>query len=283
MDAVVVGHVTNDRLESGLSPGGAVLYAGLALQALGARVRAITAHGPEFVGVDALASLGGSRVTACARTCTFEEHYRGGRRRARLLATAERLQPEEVSADLVLLGPVAGEIGDPEPWVRRAGFRAATLQGWLRSFDAQGQMRADRPVEPDAFRGFDLLCCSDEDLAGEPQLEQALRPRVAVMAVTLGALGARVHAHGASWTIPSYPADERDPTGAGDVFAAVLAWGLCRGDSAVLAALRANRAGAWAVERIGLEGARRAGEVQTFEPDLRLARPLSASGRISRG
>jgi sugar/nucleoside kinase (ribokinase family) len=275
MDAVVVGHVTNDRLESGLSPGGAVLYAGLALQALGARVTAITAHGPEFVGADALASLGSARVAHCARTCTFDERYRGGRRRARLLAAAEPLQPEEASADLVLLGPVAGEIDHPERWVRRAGFRAAALQGWLRHFDAQGRMQAARLPEPDAFRGFDLVCCSEEDLAVDPELEPALQSRVAVVAVTLGALGARVHAHGESWTVPSYPADERDPTGAGDVFAAVLAWGLCRGDSVVLAALRASRAAAWAVERIGLEGTRRAGDVRTFQPDLSLARPLS--------
>jgi sugar/nucleoside kinase (ribokinase family) len=275
MDAVVVGHVTNDRLESGLNPGGSVLYAGLALRALGARVTAITAHGPEFVGTDALASLGSARVAECAGTCTFDERYRGGRRRARLLSVAEPLHPEEVSADLVLLAPVAGEIDDPEPWVRRAGFRAAALQGWLRRFDAQGRMRAARLAQPDAFRGFDLVCCSEEDLAVDPELEAALQSRVAVVAVTLGALGARVHAQGASWTVPSYPADERDPTGAGDVFAAVLAWGLCCGDSVVLAALRATRAAAWAVERIGLEGAARAAEVRAFEPDLSLARPLS--------
>jgi 1D-myo-inositol 3-kinase len=275
MDAVVVGHVTNDRLESGLGPGGAVLHAGLALQALGAQVTAITAHGPEFVGTEALASLGGARAARCARTCTFDERYRDGRRQARLLAAAEQLQPEEVSADLLLLAPVAGEIDDPRQWVPRAGFRAAALQGWLRRFDAQGRMHAAPLARPDAFQGFDLLCCSEEDFAADPELEQGLRSRAEVVAVTLGAGGARVHSRGASWTVPSYPADERDPTGAGDVFAAVLAWGLCRGDSVVLAALRATRAGAWAVERIGLEGARRAGDVRTFDPDLSLARPLS--------
>jgi sugar/nucleoside kinase (ribokinase family) len=274
MDAVVVGHVTNDRLQGGVNPGGSVLYAGLALQALGARVTAITAHGPDFVGAEALSSLGAAHTARCARTCTFEERYREGAREAWLVASADPLLPRDVQADLVLLCPVAGEIDDPRPWSRRATFRAAILQGWLRRFDAGGQMHPRPLAEPDAFTGFHFLCCSEEDLAADRGLERQLLSRVEVLAVTLGAGGARVHARGGSWAIPSYPADARDPTGAGDVFAAVLAWGLWRGEPVALAGLRAARAGAWAVECMGLEGARRAGQVLAFEPDLTRAKIL---------
>jgi ribokinase len=46
--------------------------------------------------------------------------------------------------------------------------------------------------------------------------------------VTRGAAGCRIVAPEGSWQIPAFPVDAVDPTGAGDAFAAGVAYGLAR-------------------------------------------------------
>ena len=47
-----VGHVTNDRLETGLFPGGAALYAALTAAQLQAKPKILTSCGPDFIGLE---------------------------------------------------------------------------------------------------------------------------------------------------------------------------------------------------------------------------------------
>ncbi|MFT3945121.1 MAG: carbohydrate kinase family protein [Ancrocorticia sp.] len=56
-------------------------------------------------------------------------------------------------------------------------------------------------------------------------------------------------------SLPAFPARSVDPTGAGDVFSAVLAWGLLRGGTLRQAASAAALAGALSTERLGGAGA----------------------------
>jgi sugar/nucleoside kinase (ribokinase family) len=69
--------------------------------------------------------------------------------------------------------------------------------------------------------------------------------------------------HGAEvWDVPACPARPRDPTGAGDVFAAVWFGRLAMGDNGVAAGRYAACAAACAVERVGLAGVPTAAEIE---------------------
>lgn len=78
--------------------------------------------------------------------------------------------------------------------------------------------------------------------------ELGLSPSETVV-VTLGSDGARVGAV----TVPPFPADAVDPTGAGDAFTAAFAVALGEGCDVYEAALRGNAAGSWAVRVAGAE------------------------------
>ena len=122
----------------------------------------------------------------------------------------------------VLIGPLANEI---DPGVVRLFPRSvvvASLQGWLR------QWGSDRIVRPRQWDGSDVLphvhaaVVSSEDTADPASIERWAE-LVPVLIVTLGERGARLHTRGAWHDVPPFPADEVDPTGAGDVFAAAYA------------------------------------------------------------
>jgi sugar/nucleoside kinase (ribokinase family) len=63
------------------------------------------------------------------------------------------------------------------------------------------------------------LFASDEDLAGDEAELQKWVSGVRVVAVTRSSRGARVFVEGERFEMESYPSEEVDATGAGDVFA----------------------------------------------------------------
>src|SRR5262249_6395500 len=106
-----VGHVTNDRLEGGVFPGGSALYAGLAAAQLGAQVRLITSFGPDFVGAPLLSSTGIQlQATLSDRTTFFEAVPCGGRRGWRALARAAPLTQAATNVDVLFACPVLDEV-----------------------------------------------------------------------------------------------------------------------------------------------------------------------------
>ena len=70
--------------------------------------------------------------------------------------------------------------------------------------------------------------------------------------MTVGADGAHVAGAGAgSGSVPAYPAEATDTTGAGDAFTGLLAAGLARGAGVLYAACRASAGAALSTERVG--------------------------------
>ena len=95
-----------------------------------------------------------------------------------------------------------------------------------------------------------------ERLTGEtepgPGAAALLEEGCATVVVTLGADGAYVSsAGGEDTTVPAYPAEAADTTGAGDAFTGVLAASLERGEEVVAAARRGAAAAALSTERVG--------------------------------
>jgi ribokinase len=97
-----------------------------------------------------------------------------------------------------------------------------------------------RPLPPDLLRHVDVLVVNEHEAA-------QLGAVPCEVVVTLGPQGARV----GSTTIPSYEVEVVDTTGAGDCFAAALAWGIGNGDDLVTAARRATRAASLSVRSLG--------------------------------
>ncbi|MCX7856335.1 MAG: PfkB family carbohydrate kinase, partial [Anaerolineae bacterium] len=95
---------------------------------------------------------------------------------------------------------------------------------------------------------------SEEDIGGDETLAARWAAQTRILALTRGARGCSVYANGQVWHLPAVPVQEVDPTGAGDVFAAVFFACLWKGDDPLRAARRANCVAAISVTRPGLSG-----------------------------
>ncbi len=264
--ALVCGHVTLDRTRAGLVPGGSATYAGLAWHALGARVRVLTAAGADFPA-GALSPLQ-LRIQPSDRTTVFENRHRAdGARTQRVEARAPPLDPARLprawrAADVLHLAPVLDEVDV-------AAFRAAVrarkvglgVQGLVRAVAPDGAVTQPpwRPG-PAALLGVDAAFLGDDDVRGQGDLVDRLAAAVPVVVFTHGASGCEVIAGGRSRRVGVFPTRERDPTGAGDVFAAGFLLALARGDDPVEAARLGAAAASIAVEGHGIEALHRVGE-----------------------
>lgn len=268
VDYLLVGHVCLDEVPGGTRLGGTVAYAARAAQQLGRRVGIVTSAAADFDLGARLPGVAVHRVDAAATT-RFRNVYVGGARRQTLLARAADLTLADVpapwrAAPLVHLAPVAQEVdrGLARALAGPGRFVGATPQGWLRGWDAAG---AVRPVPTDdlgaALAAVDALALSEEDLAGaaSPWLDGSGRT---LGAVTRGARGVRLRRGAWAADVAACPARVCDPTGAGDVFAAVWFVRLAAGDDAVAAARYAACAAACAVEQPGLAGIPTAAQIE---------------------
>jgi len=125
-------------------------------------------------------------------------------------------------------------------------------QGWLRTWDEDGRV-STVASPPGAIRGrLDLLVLSEAD-AG-PGVVAAWERSASVVALTRGERGVRLRVGGGWHDVPAVPADEVDPTGAGDVWAAAYLIRRSEGADPFGAARFACAAAALCVEGPGLAG-----------------------------
>lgn len=100
-----------------------------------------------------------------------------------------------------------------------------------------------------------LLADVDVLVVNETEWSALGEPAVPAAVVTRGAQGCLVVEHGRGWELPAVPVERVvDTTGAGDCFAAALAWGLGRGEGLGDAARFASRAAALSVTAPGARG-----------------------------
>ena len=269
--ALVVGHLTEDLTPDGPRLGGAAAYAALLLSRWGVRVRIFTAIDPGFPYLDDLPGIPVDWMQSRERT-RFENRYLpDGTRRQRLLGRADPIPAGALReaalalppGSLAVFAPVTSELSRVRRFPRppgRGAFAAAIPQGLLRR-----TARRSRSVTLAASGGFaerlaemDLVCLSDEEsrAAGARSRLEAARTGRPALAVTRGAAGAVILRREApALPVPAVEAAVADPTGAGDVFAAALAFGLWRRDSPPEESARlAAAAAALTVESPGTAG-----------------------------
>jgi 1D-myo-inositol 3-kinase len=259
IDFLVIGHVTTDITPRGYSLGGTVAYASITARNLGFQAGLLSRAGPDFQSGEILAGIE-THILPSAHTTTFENIYTHGERTQFLHACAEPISERDVparwrAAKIVLLGPIAQELdvtlagGFPHALV------GAVLQGWLRQWDTSGRVtnQPDR-IRQLALDGCQVVFVSEEDIAGNGALLDWLRTRIPIVVLTTGKQGSTVCHAGQMHRVAPRPADEVDPTGAGDVFAAAYLLHLSETHDIVQAAQFANVVASFSVEAPGPAG-----------------------------
>lgn len=263
VDYLLIGHVAVDRLDDKrVALGGTATYAGITARNMGARTAIHTSAAYEPALIDVLRGILVARIPAEYTTC-FVNDYSSGRRRQTIESVADKLTYDQVLPEwrhppVVHLGPLCQEmdvsIVDHFP----RSLIGVTPQGWMRGWDASGVVH---PVEwTDAarvLRKADVVIVSENDLADRSVIREWAR-HARMLVVTLGSRGCDVYRQGGTepYHSPAFTAaQETDPTGAGDVFAAAFLWHLHaqHGDWKT-AADWANCVASFAIEKRGPTG-----------------------------
>jgi 1D-myo-inositol 3-kinase len=268
LTALCAGHVTLDRYPDGLRIGGSAWYAARCFAALGFETTLVASVGEDFdrrewpEAFDQLAC----RLHAEGATTVFRNVYpKEGPRIQTVETIASPVRPvfrpsdtKPCRCDVLFLAPVIGEV-DLDEWRAAVKPRLFGLgaQGWLKQPGPEmpegGRRVIPRiwPSEPSTLHGVDLCCLSVEDLAGREDLLSRFVVGCPRVALTNGREGATLIEGSNRSHVASEPADELDPTGAGDTFAAGLLAGLARGMRLADAAQQGAKAAARVVEALG--------------------------------
>jgi len=272
-ELLAIGHVTRDMHPDGsFSLGGTVTFAALVAKHLGLAAGVVTCADAELQAVlPAHLPHIALHAQLSAQSTTFANFYQGGFRTQYLHTRGTPLQLTDVPSDwlaapIVLFAPLAQEL-DPAfvtLFPRQPGsILAATPQGWLRRWDADGRVWPTPWQDADQILPLlDALILSHDDLLpfanGNRTEADAILLRwsklVPLLVATDGQHGATLFEHGTIYHFPAYPAQQVDPTGAGDVFAAAFLSHLFRHGNPARAVDFANCTAAFSIEQLGTQG-----------------------------
>lgn len=285
---MIIGHITQDLLPDGhLSLGGTVSYAATTAHRMNYQVGVVTSTGPDL---DVGEVLPFARI-ACrqaADTTVFENIYLDGERKQILHRRAGVLRCEHVpdawrSAPIVHLGPLDQEVDegvfhcfDDEVLI------GVTPQGFLRRWDEQGHVSFTEWTPPEAvLRRINVLVLSEQDVPDPEGLVDAWGRFIDIIVVTRAERGATVYHAGKPCDYPARPAQQVDPTGAGDVFAAAFLIRLTETADPCQAAQFANAVASFSIEGPGVSGIPMRPRVEAYLEERR-GLEISHEGALSR-
>jgi len=239
----VVGHCTIDHIYVKDAPyrptlGGPPTYVSLSAKRLGLEPTVISKVGADFpdeyvvwlskMGVD----LAGLRKVKEAKTTSFILKYTDGERVLRLKNRCAPILPQDIPkglhADIIHLGPVAGEVPHETVAALSEVSRRLSMdpQGYLRSFGKDGSVTAVRGLDLGLLRFVEVFKASEREITLTTGVEDVWKacesiidygPEVVI--ATRGANEIFVLGIGRRYVVPVYkPKKVTDPTGAGDAF-----------------------------------------------------------------
>ncbi len=264
---VLLGHVAHDETPQGPRLGGTVSYAGSIVEALsaqtGIQAAIVTSARKDEVVLRSLPAQTQLHLIEAPASTVFVNTYVEGKRhqvmpsRANLLTLADI--PLAWRAPTILhLGPLDDEV-DPDiakAYIGTKTLVAATPQGWMRAWDANGLVYA-KPWEKaeQLLPMLDAVVFSEEDIHWDKALEAHYAALAALLVVTRAAKGCTVYQRGQSpFDVPAPQVSVIDATGAGDVFAGTFLTMLKSGRNIRQAAEIATHIASLSVTRVGLEG-----------------------------
>lgn len=232
---LVIGHVVQDLAadERAAAPawrlGGTTSYAALLATRLGLDTAVLTAAAADLALEDTLPGAEIVRVPS-PRSTHFRNLYTPAGRVQYIPQRASAIKPDSLPddwrrAEIVLLGPVVGEVDDGLAACFPQALVGVSAQGWLRDIGPDGRVR---PLPPQRWRAetvlrpAHVLFVADEDFPPSRR-RRAILTRwsqlVEVLAYTRAERGAEI-CHRGTWRhIDAFPAEAVEPTGAGDIFA----------------------------------------------------------------
>jgi sugar/nucleoside kinase (ribokinase family) len=272
-ELLAIGHITRDIHPDGtFSVGGTVTFAALVASHLGLAAGVVTCADKELSETlpEQLPRVA-LHIQPSAETTTFANFYQGGFRTQYLYARGAPLQltdvpPDWLAAPIVLFAPLAQELDSAfvAQFPRQStSIIAATPQGWLRRWDANGHIWPTSWHDAEQILPLlDVLILSHDDLlpfanGSHAEAETILlhwSQLVPLLVATDGRHGATLFEHGIIRHFPAYPALEVDPTGAGDVFATAFLTHFFRHGNPAHAVDFANCAAAFSIEQPGTHG-----------------------------
>ncbi len=227
---LAIGHFCYDVSPSGYVLGGSAAYSTITARNLGCRARAITAAGSDFDPQNP--TLDGIEVIylESSNTTIFENRYGAdGGREQLILSLGSRLKPQVIGSDsrnaeIAYLCPIADEVYPDCIHSLNSALIGVTPQGWMRQLDGDSQVvRPKRWDSSPAILPYaDVLILSEEDLIAYPDELEKYIELTRIVVLTKGRYGATLYENGQALDSQAYPANEVDPTGAGDVFAAAF-------------------------------------------------------------
>lgn len=275
-EIVIIGHITQDLQPDGrLDLGGTISYAATTAHRMGYRVGVVTSTGPDL---DVAQALPFAQV-ACreaAATTVFENIYQDGQRRQVLHQRAGLLRCEDIplawqSVSMVHLGPLDQEIDegifhcfDDNVLI------GVTPQGFLRQWDKEGNISPTEWNPPEAIlRCINVLILSEMDVPDPDGLVRDWGPMIDTIVMTRAEKGATVYHSGEPCHYPARPAQQIDPTGAGDVFAPAFMIRLTETGDPCQAAQFANAVASFSIEGPGVTGIPTRQQVEAYLDQVR--------------
>lgn len=270
VDFLVIGHVTrdlreNDPASSEYTLGGTSSFAAVTAAKLGHTPTVITRAGSD-VDLSVLKAIADVHVLESESTTTFANLYAPSGRIQYCYHPSAPIAANEIPSNLhnpstVLLGPLVSEIGpDIPPLFGSETLVAAVPQGWMRTWDETGLVSfSDWPDAELYLRHLDVLILSVEDIGFELSRLTPFIEQVPLVVLTQYRDGSTIYGHRADGSryrveVPPRPANEVDPTGAGDTFATAFLLRLRQSGDPLHSARYANVAASFGVEGVGVEG-----------------------------
>lgn len=268
LDFLVIGHVTRDIPSADPAAteyilGGTVSFAAVTAAHLGRHPTVLTRAGVD-VNLSELRSVGGLCVLPSQRTTTFANLYTPTGRIQYCYTPAPIIAAADVPDNLrrpkvVLLGPLVGEIEPDLIHIFPEGtIVAAVPQGWMRRWDADGRVHpAPWTTAEEFLPHLDALILSIEDVDGDLSVIQEYCTHVPLLVMTQYREGSTVYQRQPDGSVlvtqvPPRPANEVDPTGAGDIFATAFLLRLQETGDPLGAARYANVTASFGVEGPGI-------------------------------
>lgn len=272
VDYLVIGHITKDLTPEGPQLGGTATYASLTAKALGLRVGVVTSWGEEIL-------LGTLQTIPIANypteTSTTFENINTPEGRVQIIHNvAPNLSYNHIpdpwrNAPIVHLGPVAQEVEPSLVQKNGTAFIGITPQGWLRTWNANGQiMPSEWPEASFVLQRAGAAVISIEDVDGDEDRIEEMASSCRVLVITEGNLGIRLYWNGDVRRFHPQTIKYVDETGAGDVFAAAFFIRLYSTRDPWEAARFATQLAAYSVTRPGVMGIPSAEEIEVCKVEV---------------
>ncbi len=260
LEYLLVGTVTKDvEFESGFTIGGTVTYAATVVKNMGWRPIIITRAATDFVPPKHLSDVTWLIIPTDETTTYRNDYYPTGRIQtigpiAEGIMTGVDIPSDYQQPAIVHLCPLAQDVDPEVTTVFSNTLLTATPQGWLRQWDEQGIVSLGTPQKMEkALSCIQMAVISIEDVEGDWSIVEGMAQKIETLVVTEGENGCTVFNGNKRVSVPPRPARPIDPTGAGDVFAAVFFIHFHETKNLEVSARYANVAASMSIERRGVE------------------------------